>query len=69
MNGAGAAVLTSTGLIAVLLVGYRVIRDTWMLAGSPKQTWFGVSWSALAGWPQYLSFGLPAVLMVCVVSA
>lgn len=57
-----------TGTNCLLLTSYQLYRDKIVLAGKPEQTWRGYSWSAFRGWWQYLSLGVPAAAMICLVS-
>jgi hypothetical protein len=53
---------------ALLLTLYQTYRDKVLLAGKPECTWRGYSWAAFKGWWQYLSLGVPAAAMICLVS-
>lgn len=50
---------------AILLNGYRIVRDMTFNAGRPESTWGGCDpRAALSGWGHYLSLGLPAAAMI-----
>lgn len=53
---------------ALLLTSYQLYRDKVLLAGKPECTWRGYSMAAFRGWWQYLSLGVPAAAMICLVS-
>lgn len=56
-----------TGTNALLLTLYQTYRDKVLLAGKPQSTWRGYSMAAFRGWWQYLSLGVPAAAMICLV--
>lgn len=65
--GAAWAMTCCTATNATLLVLYQTYRDKVLLAGQPECTWRGYSLAAFKGWWQYLSLGVPAAAMICLV--
>lgn len=65
--GAAVAMTCCTGTNALLLTLYQTYRDKVLLAGKPQSTWRGYSMAAFRGWWQYLSLGVPAAAMICLV--
>jgi hypothetical protein len=66
--GAAWALTCCTATNALLLTLYQTYRDKVLLAGKPECTWRGYSMAAFKGWWQYLSLGVPAAAMICLVS-
>lgn len=66
-EGAAWAMTCCTFTNALLLTCYQTYRDKVMLAGKPECTWRGYSMAAFRGWWQYLSLGVPAAAMICLV--
>jgi len=67
--GAAWAMTCCTATNALLLTSYQLYRDKVLLAGKPESTWRGYSLAAFRGWWQYLSLGVPAAAMICLVSS
>jgi hypothetical protein len=68
IEGAAWAMTCCTATNALLLTCYQIYRDKFLLVGRPERTWRGYSRAAFRGWWQYLSLGVPAAAMICLVS-
>ncbi|PRW56780.1 DETOXIFICATION 16-like [Chlorella sorokiniana] len=64
LDGAAIGVSATQITMAALLGCYTAVRDR-ALRGQPTATWHGWSSEALRGWPTYLRFALPSVVMIC----
>ncbi|WIA28922.1 hypothetical protein OEZ86_011446 [Tetradesmus obliquus] len=66
LTGAAYAFVLSQATSCLLLIGYTAWRDAAMAAaGDPQATWSRPSMAVFAGWGMYLSYGVPACLMIC----
>jgi hypothetical protein len=66
LNGAAYAFVLSQATSCLLLIAYTAWRDTRMAAAAdPQATWSRPSMAVFAGWGTYLSYGVPACLMIC----
>lgn len=65
LYGAAVAQISCQATLVVLLLSYQWYRDGVLLRRSSQRTWHGCSLQALTGWGSYLSYGLPAVAMIC----
>jgi MATE family multidrug resistance protein len=66
LTGAAYAFVLSQATSCLLLIGYTAWRDAHMAAsGHPEATWSRPSMAVFAGWGTYLSYGVPACLMIC----
>eukprot|EP00882_Tetradesmus_deserticola_P019101 GHRQ01020549.1.p3 GENE.GHRQ01020549.1~~GHRQ01020549.1.p3 ORF type:complete len:109 (-),score=39.45 GHRQ01020549.1:941-1267(-) len=66
LDGAAYAFVLSQATSCLLLVGYTVCRDVRMAAAAdPQATWPRPSMAVFGGWAMYLSYGVPACLMIC----
>lgn len=66
LTGAAYAFVLSQATSCLLLICYTAWRDAAMAAaGDPQATWSRPSMAVFAGWGMYLSYGVPACLMIC----